>query len=180
MESLEVELQISRFKRAIDDTLTRYYESGEGDPEELWNMRMRLAEISLQNCKAIARYVREKSGPAATELEMRLRSALRELQPIKKTREIGRLNDWYKQELAPLLNKSEQAGYLVIMTNRRAGGDDSRRFAWQLQDPPAEREHLALYGKTSDQFRYLNQTCPVCGGRIDEKGWCGCGNIGGG
>lgn len=40
--------------------------------------------------------------------------------------------------------------------------------------------HRKLYGKSADVFKYLDESCPVCGNRIDELGLCGHGNAGGG
>jgi len=40
--------------------------------------------------------------------------------------------------------------------------------------------HTKLYGKAADEFiYYADDECPICHSRIDERGWCGCGTIGG-
>jgi len=39
--------------------------------------------------------------------------------------------------------------------------------------------HTKLYGKAADEFVYADDECPICHSRIDERGWCGCGTIGG-
>jgi hypothetical protein len=41
-------------------------------------------------------------------------------------------------------------------------------------------DHVKLYGKKADELKYSDEFCPLCNTRIDERGWCGCGTIGGG
>ena len=176
----EIELRIADLKKEIDDILTRFYSSESKGPFEMWSMRMHLAEVSLQNCQAIAKYIKTVSLPVAKEMESRRRSATRRLATIERSRDLARLNEWYKKELGPLLNKAEQTAYLIAASIKKTSGDQGERFKWRLDVPPGGQEHVRLYGKTADEFKYLDQICPICGGRIDEMGWCGCGNIGGG
>jgi hypothetical protein len=178
----EIELQIANLKKEIDDTLTRFYSSSSKGPTEMWNMRMHLAKISLQNCQAIAKYVKSVSSPVAKELESSRRSVTRKLAAVEKSKDLAKLNDWYKRELGPLLTKAEQTAYLIASSlNKKTSGDEEgQQFKWRLDEPPGGQEHVRLYGKTADQFTYLDQVCPICGGRIDEMGWCGCGTTGGG
>jgi hypothetical protein len=177
----EIELRIANLKKEIDDTLTRFYSSASKGPTEMWIMRMHLAQISLLNCQAIAKYVRSVSPPVSKELESRRRAVTRSLATVERSRDLSRLNDWYKSDLGPLLNRAEQTAYLIASSlNRKTSGGEGGDFKWRLDEPPGGQEHVKLYGKTADQFKYLDQICPICGGRIDEMGWCGCGNIGGG
>lgn len=170
-----IELEVTRFKRKIDEILTKYYD-GPHTAEGLWKLRLHLAETSLNNCQALTKYIKKTSEPTANELAMRRRAIARRLRvDIEKTRDIKKLNEWYKSDLAPLLNKAEQAAYLVA-TSRSLG----KPFTWQLQVPIGTEQHVKMYGKDAERFKYLDQTCPNCGSRIDEKGWCGCGTIGGG
>ena len=39
--------------------------------------------------------------------------------------------------------------------------------------------HKELFGKSADEFKYLDEDCPICNNRLDELGWCGHGNVGG-
>ena len=39
--------------------------------------------------------------------------------------------------------------------------------------------HVKLFGKRAEQVVYYDEVCPNCNTRIDERGWCGCGTIGG-
>jgi hypothetical protein len=40
-------------------------------------------------------------------------------------------------------------------------------------------DHVRLFGMRAEEFRYTDETCPICNSRIDELGLCGHGNIGG-
>jgi hypothetical protein len=40
-------------------------------------------------------------------------------------------------------------------------------------------DHVRLYGMRADEFEYTKELCPTCDNRIDGRGWCGHGNIGG-
>jgi hypothetical protein len=39
--------------------------------------------------------------------------------------------------------------------------------------------HRDLFGKSADEFVYLEEDCPMCDNRLDELGWCGHGSMGG-
>jgi hypothetical protein len=41
-------------------------------------------------------------------------------------------------------------------------------------------DHVKLFGMRATEFEYTDEICPICNNRIDEFGWCGHGNIGGG
>jgi len=50
----------------------------------------------------------------------------------------------------------------------------------ELMSYPYELDdHVRRYGMRADEFKYLDETCPICDNRIDEFLWCGHGNIGG-
>jgi hypothetical protein len=40
--------------------------------------------------------------------------------------------------------------------------------------------HRRLYGKPADELVYTDEVCQFCNSRIDERGWCACGTMGGG
>ncbi len=176
----EMELRINRLKKEMDGALIRFYSDESESEGKLWALRESLAEISLRNCKEIVRYIRQVSPGAANDLDMRRRSVTRDLRRVERSHDLASLHRWYKEELAPLLKGTEQAGYLVAATSRRSLGDRADGFRWKVGESPGGEEHIKRFGKTADEFRYLDQTCPVCGNRIDEMGWCSCGTIGGG
>jgi len=40
--------------------------------------------------------------------------------------------------------------------------------------------HKKRFGKRAGEIVYdNNDECPICHSRVDERGWCGCGTIGG-
>jgi len=165
-ETAEIELHINRLKRKMDDALIGFYSQETRSDERLWALRESLAEISLRNCKEIAHYIRKVSAPVANELDMRRRSISKDFRMVKKVHDLALLHKWHKDELVPLLNRTEQAGYLVAVTARKSSGSNSDGFTWRLQEPLGGEEHIKRFGKAADEFRYLNQTCPVCGNRI--------------
>jgi hypothetical protein len=174
-------LRTSCSKKEIDDLLVLFCaESRNDDADGLWFLKLSLAAASLQNCREIASFVRYMSTPAANEIEMRVESVSANLYEVAKSRDVELLHEWYKGKLAPLLNKVEQGGYLMESAARKASGGQEEPFSWSLMEPPGGEEHIIRFGKPADRFKYLEQTCPICGGRMDEMGWCGCGNIGGG
>lgn len=174
------ELQIGRMKKEIDDLLIKFYTEDSDDPEDFWSLRISQARLSLKSCSEMIEYIAKTSPPAANELGLRLQSVLTSFRLISQFHDVGLLQDWYKTKLAPLLNRVEQEGFLIASARRQASGDGNPQFAWSVGEPPGGEEHIQRFGKTAEEFRYLDHTCPVCGGRIDEMGWCGCGTIGGG
>jgi hypothetical protein len=50
----------------------------------------------------------------------------------------------------------------------------------QTSIPKELDDHVKLYGMRAEEFRFTDELCSICNNRIDELGWCGHGNIGGG
>jgi hypothetical protein len=63
---------------------------------------------------------------------------------------------------------------MILAKNEISMTEEMISYPYELDD------HVRLYGMRADEFKYLRETCPVCENRIDELGWCGHGNIGGG
>lgn len=175
-----IELRISRYKKQIDDLLVLHYSESQKDQDSLWSLRVSQAQLALRCCTEIVKYVSEESPAAANELEMRVHDVSTSLLDAALLSDLQALEDWYKKQLAPLLNKAEQLAHLVATTRRKALGDGEGPFAWNVGEPPGGEEHIRRFGKTAQEFKYLDKTCPICGGNLDEMGWCGCGTIGGG
>jgi hypothetical protein len=110
----ELEREIKSLKQELDRLwYERYSAATAGDDEKLWKARFELAETALKNCSAIASYVRKVSDSTANEIEEKVRMASQNLQDGRKTGNLDSLHGWYKEELAPLLNKVEQEGHII-------------------------------------------------------------------
>ena len=68
------------------------------------------AEKALDNCQDISSIVRMVDGRIANELDSNIRTARDRLDQAGNSPEA--MDDWYRNELVPLLNKSEQASDL--------------------------------------------------------------------
>ena len=75
----------------------------------------------------------EVSAPTGHELAGHLSAATERFKGLRAAGDVSALQDWLKKELVPLINKSEQAAYLVAMTFRLAKGNETKPFAWQFR-----------------------------------------------
>lgn len=89
------------------------------DDEMERQARLELADTALQNCVLLSRYIRQINDPVANEIDERIKMARQRLDEVRGRRELEILHSWYKEELAPLLNKVEQEGYLVSQMEKK-------------------------------------------------------------
>lgn len=52
---------------------------------------------------------------------------------------------------------------------------NSKRKGVHVEDVHKDDQHVKLYKKRWHEVKKLNTKCPVCGHKIDEFGYCGCG-----
>ncbi len=124
-EILRVKADLSRISR---DRLLAYRE---GRPDEATRHQFRLLEAELKNIKALASYVRTVSPAAARELTGWHSAAAERFGELRETGDVVALQRWLKEQLAPLLNKSEQAGYLIATSIRLEKGKRAKPFGWR-------------------------------------------------
>lgn len=122
---LRVKSDLGRISR---DRLIAYRE---GRIEEAAEAQIRLLEMELKNVAALASYVKTISPGAARELVGRHSAAAERFQSLKAAANPVALQDWLKEELAPLVNKSEQAAHLVATSIRLEKGKKSKPFGWR-------------------------------------------------
>ncbi len=103
----------------------------DGRFEEAAQAQVRLLETELKNVAALASYVKTISPAAARELVGRHAVAAERFERLKRAGDPVALQDWLKKELAPLVNKSEQAAHLVATSIRLEKGKRSQPFGWQ-------------------------------------------------
>lgn len=120
----------SDLNRISRDRLLAYRE---GQVAEGASHQFRLLEAELRNVEALASYVRTVSPGAARELIGRHAAATVRFEQVRARGDVGVLQDWLKNELVPLVNKSEQAAHLVATALRREKGKVGRPFVWQLK-----------------------------------------------
>ncbi len=89
-------------------------------------------EAELENVGMLARYVRTLSPAAGHELETRQSMVSQHFQQLKGGEDVPAINRWVTQELAPLLNKSEQAAHLVATSVRTNPRNATSPFAWPV------------------------------------------------
>ncbi len=105
----------------------------DGRFEEAAQAQIRLLDAELKNVAALASYVRTISPAAARELVGRHAVAAERFERLRKAGDPVALQDWLKRELAPLVNKSEQAAHLVATSIRLERGKRSKPFGWQRE-----------------------------------------------
>ncbi len=62
---------------------------------------------------------------------------------LRAARNLRELNEWVTQELAPLLNKSEQAAHLVTTSMRATPGAPASPFVWPVAVDPSVKDAKA-------------------------------------
>lgn len=103
----------------------------EGRMEEAASQQFRLLEAELRNIEALSEYVRTVSPAAARELTGHFSVVASRFAQVRATGDASTLQDWLKQELVPLVNKSEQAALLVAVASRQTKGEKPTPFAWK-------------------------------------------------
>ncbi len=102
--------------------------------DEAARQQVRLLEAELQNIQALAAYVKAVSPAAARELASRHAAAAQRFGELKGAGDAVALQAWLRDQLAPLVNKSEQAAHLVATTLRLEKERKSRPFRWRARD----------------------------------------------
>ncbi len=124
-EILRVKSDLGRISR---NCLIAYRE---GRAEDGAQAQIRLLETELKNIAALALYVKTISPAAARELVGRHSAAAKRFKSLKEAANPVALQGWLKEELAPLVNKSEQAAHLVATSIRLEKGKKSKPFGWR-------------------------------------------------
>ncbi len=124
-EILDMKSELVRMSR------TRNLALREGRRDEGRRQHLSALEAELNHVGTLARYVQTVSPAAGRELTTRQSIALRHFQQVRNSGNFRDVNEWVTQELAPLLNKSEQAAHLVASFSRRGDGLSVQPFSWK-------------------------------------------------
>ncbi len=132
VESLEQEI-VRMKSELVRMSRTRNLALRDGRRDEGERHHLSALEAELKHVDTLARYVQTASPAAGRELATRRSLALRHFERIKGTRNIREVNRWVTEELAPLVNKSEQAAHLVASMSSRLDGMPSKPSAWKTR-----------------------------------------------
>ena len=128
------ENQIVRLKSDLDRiSRNRLVAYRQGRIEEATKQSFRLLETELKNVEALASYVKTISPAAAREIIGHHLEASRRFKDLRIAGDVASLQSWLKEDLAPLVNKSEQAAHLVATSVRLEKGKKARPFAWGMR-----------------------------------------------
>lgn len=111
----------------------------EGRQEEGQREHLSALDAEVRNLEALARYVKTVSPAAGRELATRQAAAAQHFQRLRQAGDLQELQRWVAQELAPLLNKSEQAAHLVATSVRVKPAGTPTAFTWPVAVETATR-----------------------------------------
>lgn len=115
---------------------TRNLAFRDGRRDEGQRQHLSALEAELNHVGTLARYVQTVSPAAGRELATWQALALQHFQKVKASGDRGEVNRWVTDELAPLLNKSEQAAHLVASLSSRQDGLPVKPTAWKTRSAP--------------------------------------------
>lgn len=128
------ETQILRLKSDLARiSRSRLVAYREGRLDDASRAQIRLLETELKNIEALASYVKGISPAAARELLARRATVAMRFERLKAAADLSALQSWLKEELAPLVNKSEQAAHLVATSIRLEKDKEPTPFAWRMR-----------------------------------------------
>ena len=106
-----------------------------GHTDEGLRHHLAALETQVKQLATLAKYVQVASPPAGRELASRQALLWQHFQRFRAGGDPAELRRWVTQELAPLVNKSEQAAHLVASLSHRAANEAAKPFVWR----PARR-----------------------------------------
>ena len=92
------------------------------DQKAVVDARIRASEKTLENCNAIANYVKHLSPPLSKEIQMGEQRARIGLEEIKRSGDAVQLHKWIKTQLIPHARMSERLGHLAVSSVQKVQG----------------------------------------------------------
>ncbi len=132
IEQRIVELKSEMNRMARDRNLAYH----RGRPEEARRHHLSALEAELRNVETLASYVGTVSPAVARDLALRHAWASRRFAELRPANDAEALRRWVTQELAPLVNKTEQAAHLIATSVRIRKGRPSKPFGWSAPRRP--------------------------------------------
>ncbi len=101
-----------------------------GNPEEATRHHLSLLEAELRNVEGLISYVGTVSPAAARELSDERSVAAGRFLDLRARGDSAALQRWVTEDLAPLVNKTEQAAHLIATSLRVQRGRTPKPFGW--------------------------------------------------
>ena len=131
--AVAVEREIVRMKSDLERlTRSRNLALREGRRDEGDRQHVSALEAEIKHLETLARYVKTVSPAAGRELATRQAAVAQHFHRLKAAGDLRELNRWVTEELAPLLNKSEQAAHLVATSIRVKPTGSPTAFTWPI------------------------------------------------
>lgn len=83
------------------------------DQTKIMNVRIKGAEKTLENCRALAEYVENFSTPLARQITQRAAEARKTFDDVQRTNDPKQLDAWIKQQLIPSTRFAERLGHIA-------------------------------------------------------------------
>jgi len=150
-----MEREIVRMKAELERlTRSRNRALRDGRRDEGERQQLAALEAEVNHVEALARYVKTVSPAAGRELATRQALTAQHFRRLRSAGDLAEMNRWVSRELAPLLNKSEQAAHLVATSVRARSKGSPRAFTW-----PAAVE-TAVQGEAARRSREHPKQAP--------------------
>lgn len=135
-----LEREIVRMKAELERlTRSRNLALREGRKAEGERQHVSALEAEVRHVETLARYVKTVSPAAGRELATDQAAAAEHFRRLRAAGDLHELERWVAKELAPLLNKSEQAAHLVATSVRVKPSETPTAFTWPVAVETAAR-----------------------------------------
>ncbi len=125
----------------------------EGRRDEGERQHVSALEAEVQQLEALARYVKTVSPAAGHELATRQAAAAQHFRQLRQAGDLEELQRWVAEELAPLLNKTEQAAHLVATSVRVTPKGPPAGFTWPVAVDTAVRKEASRRSRGSSKSK---------------------------
>jgi hypothetical protein len=113
-QTSNIERNLTQLKRDLSEiSEERWRAALSGDQDRLMSVRLKAAEKTLENCKALAKYVENFSPPLARQIAQREAAARRSFDNVRSTNDPKQLHEWIKQQLVPSTRFAERLGHMA-------------------------------------------------------------------
>jgi len=94
-----------------------------GRADKVMEARMRLTQMTLENCGLLVEYVRKFSEPIAREMEIKHTRLLKEFEHIREIDSPNAFHEWVRSNAVPVVRQSEQAASLAATVMKKSRGE---------------------------------------------------------